>query len=78
MRPMPDHPVRKNYSVPPRIGLSQGSKGPACPNCAGRSSSVIDTRTAGVDTRRRRVCMVCKRRFTTLEHCVEPMVDYQI
>ena len=38
-----------------------------CPKCSSESSSVIDSRTDGVVTRRRRECQECHFRFSTLE-----------
>jgi transcriptional repressor NrdR len=41
-----------------------------CPYCGSRRSCVVDSRTAkdGLNVRRRRQCLKCKRRFTTYEH----------
>ncbi|MDD5422161.1 MAG: transcriptional regulator NrdR [Candidatus Omnitrophota bacterium] len=41
-----------------------------CPYCGSRRDCVIDSRTAkdGLNVRRRRHCLKCKRRFTTYEH----------
>ena len=39
-----------------------------CPFCMAHESKVVDKRDADVDsTRRRRECLLCKRRFTTYE-----------
>ena len=38
-----------------------------CPKCNSENSSVVDSRTDGVVTRRRRECQNCHFRFTTLE-----------
>lgn len=42
-----------------------------CPYCSG-DSSVTETRVTGDALRRRRVCTVCKRRFTTYEKVGAP------
>jgi transcriptional repressor NrdR len=42
-----------------------------CPYCGG-DSSVTETRVTADGLRRRRVCMVCKRRFTTYEKVGAP------
>lgn len=41
-----------------------------CPFCGNRKDSVIDSRAAkdGLNVRRRRKCLKCKKRFTTYEH----------
>ncbi|MGI6524769.1 MAG: transcriptional regulator NrdR [Bdellovibrionota bacterium] len=38
-----------------------------CPKCNSENSSVVDSRTDGVVTRRRRECQGCHFRFSTLE-----------
>lgn len=51
-----------------------------CPYCAG-DSQVVDSRTANEDgrevVRRRRICGVCRRRFTTKERLVAPSIKVQ-
>ncbi|HEU4614929.1 MAG TPA: transcriptional regulator NrdR, partial [Kofleriaceae bacterium] len=42
-----------------------------CPYCSG-DSSVTETRVTADGLRRRRVCTVCKRRFTTYEKVGAP------
>ena len=37
-----------------------------CPKCQG-DSEVVDSRVSGNTTRRRRVCLQCKERWTTYE-----------
>ena len=38
-----------------------------CPKCNSENSSVVDSRTDGIVTRRRRECQECHFRFSTLE-----------
>ena len=38
-----------------------------CPYCASSESKVTNKRDAGLETRRRRECLKCGKRFTTLE-----------
>jgi len=38
-----------------------------CPKCNSENSSVVDSRTDGIVTRRRRECQGCHFRFSTLE-----------
>ena len=38
-----------------------------CPFCTGKDSKVTDSRTNDAGIRRRRECLECRRRFTTLE-----------
>jgi transcriptional repressor NrdR len=38
-----------------------------CPHCGYEDSKVIDSRSIGIGTRRRRECLKCKSRFTTYE-----------
>ena len=38
-----------------------------CPFCTGKDSKVTDSRTNDAGVRRRRECLECRRRFTTLE-----------
>lgn len=38
-----------------------------CPYCASSGSRVTNKRGAGLETRRRRECLECEKRFTTLE-----------
>lgn len=38
-----------------------------CPYCASNESKVTNKRDAGSETRRRRECLKCSKRFTTLE-----------
>lgn len=44
-----------------------------CPSCKGRHNKVIDSRLSenGSAIRRRRVCLACKRRFTTKERVAQ-------
>ena len=44
-----------------------------CPFCNGVETKVVDSRLAeeGRGVRRRRECLVCRRRFTTYERCEE-------
>ncbi len=46
-----------------------------CPHCSNDDQRVIDSRDAkdGLEVRRRRECMKCKRRFTTYERVEELM-----
>ena len=44
-----------------------------CPNCGG-DTTVSETRLARHALRRRRVCTVCKQRFTTLEQVAPPPI----
>ena len=47
-----------------------------CPYCSG-DSSVTETRVTADGLRRRRVCTVCKRRFTTYEKLGAPSLKVQ-
>ena len=47
-----------------------------CPYCSG-DSSVTETRVTSDGLRRRRVCTVCKRRFTTYEKVGAPSLKLQ-
>jgi transcriptional repressor NrdR len=47
-----------------------------CPYCSG-DSSVTETRVTADGMRRRRVCTVCKRRFTTYEKVGAPALKVQ-
>lgn len=47
-----------------------------CPYCSG-DSSVTETRVTADGLRRRRVCTVCKRRFTTYEKVGAPALKVQ-
>jgi len=47
-----------------------------CPYCSG-DSSVTETRVTADGMRRRRVCTVCKRRFTTYEKLGAPALKVQ-
>lgn len=38
-----------------------------CPSCGGRQSKVIDSRPVGNTTTRRRTCLGCKFRYSTVE-----------
>lgn len=38
-----------------------------CPYCSNEDSKVIDSRESGEETRRRRECLKCQKRFTTYE-----------
>lgn len=63
--------------MPSRI-VAKGSA-MACPACGHRGTQVIDGRPSGADYRRRRVCLACELRFTTMERIVADYVlDYQI
>jgi len=46
-----------------------------CPYCASLSNRVVDSRLSkeGDETRRRRVCDDCQRRFTTYERVAEAL-----
>ena len=46
-----------------------------CPYCASLSNRVVDSRLSkeGDETRRRRVCDDCNRRFTTYERVAEAL-----
>lgn len=46
-------------------------KGPACPHCQSRESSVVDKRPGKRGVRRRRQCGDCNKRFTTLEMALD-------
>lgn len=41
--------------------------GAICPNCKGRYSFVVDSRPTPTSTRRRRKCLDCDHRWTTME-----------
>lgn len=45
-----------------------------CPYCRHPESRVVDTRPAGESVRRRRECLVCKKRFTTYEQISEALL----
>ncbi|HNS01448.1 MAG TPA: transcriptional regulator NrdR [Anaerolineae bacterium] len=45
-----------------------------CPHCGEDRSRVIDTRTTGDGIRRRRMCEVCSKRFTTYEHVAASLI----
>jgi transcriptional repressor NrdR len=47
-----------------------------CPFCYQRDSLVVDSRTntAGTWSRRRRLCRVCRKRFTTYEGVIDPRI----
>lgn len=46
---------------------------PACPYCEAKDSEVLETRDSpDGETRRRRECRFCRRRFTTYERVVAP------
>ena len=42
-----------------------------CPYCAKEENKVIDTRESAESIRRRRECLICKRRFTTYERIAQ-------
>lgn len=42
-----------------------------CPYCAKEENKVIDTRESAETIRRRRECLICKRRFTTYERIAQ-------
>ncbi|MSP78113.1 MAG: transcriptional repressor NrdR [Dehalococcoidia bacterium] len=43
-----------------------------CPQCAHPHSKVTDSRESNEGIRRRRECLLCGHRFTTMEHCQSP------
>lgn len=45
-----------------------------CPACGDADTEVTDSRTKGADKRRRRRCLACEHRFSTIEI---PFADYQ-
>ena len=42
-----------------------------CPYCAKEENKVIDTRESAESIRRRRECLICKKRFTTYERIAQ-------
>ena len=42
-----------------------------CPKCKSENVTCIDSRPSGDSTRRRRMCLACKYRFSTMEIEVE-------
>ena len=52
--------------------------GIACPKCAVTTTRVIDSRAADNKVRRRRVCTVCRYRFTTTEIVAVPTTTKEV
>ena len=48
-----------------------------CPYCSHHETKVTDKRESGEDTRRRRECLKCSKRFTTYEK-LEPLERYVV
>jgi transcriptional regulator NrdR family protein len=53
------------------------SVGIPCPKCRCPSSTVLDSRATGQQTRRRRQCDRCKTRFNTMEFSEDQMDVYR-